>query len=517
MVDEPLRICLLSYRGNPRSGGQGIYVRLLSKELAAMGHEIDVWSGPPYPEIVPGSGVHLEKIPSLDLWNDEALFRTPSLAELKDPINRYEWIRTLLGGFVESRTFTWRVDGRLKQMGDAVPYDIFHDNQCLGMGLLEVQKRHPIIATIHHPITRDFKVAMESMPWWNLYRKFGLHRWYTSFLPEQIDVARKLERIMTISQASTDDIVDDFGIDRERVRMVGNGINLAVFEPRPEIERRENRLITTLSADVPLKGVAFLLEAFAVLRRERPELHLTVIGTPRKQSDTADRVKRLGIEDAVEFTGRVTADEIARRYAESTCAVVSSLYEGFGFPAGEAMACEVPLVSTRGGALPEVVGESGNGGILVEPGCANALADGIRTVLDATPDERRRMGRAGRERVLEHFSWRGTAERTVECYRELIAERAHARGERRVEVSVPAAAAAAVAAHAAEGAASAGVVANGNGRRAGFGGRRGANGNGNGRGTAHDSLTANGNGKSTNGNGIAEVAAETTLRVDDRA
>ena len=404
---------------------------------------------------------------------------------------------------------------RLKQMGDAVPYDIFHDNQCLGMGLLEVQKRHPIIATIHHPITRDFKVAMESMPWWNLYRKFGLYRWYTSFLPEQIDVARKLERVMTISQASTDDIVDDFGIDPTRVRMVGNGINLAVFEPRPEIERRENRLITTLSADVPLKGVAFLLEAFAQLRRERPELHLTVIGTPRKQSDTADRVKRLGIENAVEFTGRVTADEIARRYAESTCAVVSSLYEGFGFPAGEAMACEVPLVSTRGGALPEVVGESGHGGILVEPGCANALADGIRTVLDSTPDERRRMGRAGRERVLEHFSWRGTAERTVECYRELIAERSYARGEGRVEVSVPAAAApATVAARVATDANPTPVVANGNGRHAsGLGDRR----PGNGHGAAHDSLATNGNGKAVNGTGIAEATAGTTLRVDDRA
>lgn len=515
MVDEPLRICLLSYRGNPRSGGQGIYVRLLSKELAAMGHEVDVWSGPPYPEIVTDSGVHLEKIPSLDLWNDEALFRTPSLAELKDPINRYEWIRTLLGGFVESRTFTKRVDRRLKRMGDSVPYDIFHDNQCLGMGLLEVQKRHPVIATIHHPITRDFKVAMESMPWWNLYRKFGLYRWYTSFLPEQIDVARKLERVMTISQASTDDIVDDFGIDPARVRMVGNGINLAVFEPRPEIERRENRLITTLSADVPLKGVAFLLDAFAMLRRERPELRLTVIGTPRKQSDTADRVQRLGIADAVEFTGRVTADEIARRYAESTCAVVSSLYEGFGFPAGEAMACEVPLVSTRGGALPEVVGESGHGGILVEPGCANALADGIRTVLDSSPEERRRMGRAGRERVLEHFSWRGTAERTVECYRELIAERSHARGERRVEVSVPTAATAAVAAHAAESASPASVLANGHGRRASLGDRRVAGGNGHA--AAHDGLPANGNGQSANGNGVAEVATETTLRADDRA
>jgi glycosyltransferase involved in cell wall biosynthesis len=511
MVEEPLRICLLSYRGNPRSGGQGIYVRLLSKELAEMGHQVDVWSGPPYPEIVDAPGVSLLEIPSLDLWNDEALFRTPTLNELKDPINRSEWIRTLLGGFVESRTFTQRVDRRFRAMNGDVPYDIIHDNQCLGIGLLAIQKRLPVIATIHHPITRDYKVAMKSLPWWNLYRRGGLRRWYTSFLPEQIAVARKLDRILTISQASTDDIVEDFGIDATRVRMIGNGINLAVFEPHPEIERRENRLITTLSADVPLKGIAYLLDALAVLRRERPDLHLTVIGTPRKQMDTAERVKRLGLQDSVLFTGRVTADEIARRYAESTCAVVSSLYEGFGFPAGEAMACEVPLVSTRGGALPEVVGEGGETGVLVEPGSATALADGIRSVLDSTPEQRARMGRAGRKRVLEHFSWRGTATRTVECYRELIAERRHGRGEDRSTFSIPTTVPQPTASPELPRAGVTDSVAGDDGRV--------ANGNGH-AGTANGHHATNGNGHASNGKGVRKVATpdtESSVRADDRA
>jgi len=428
MSEKPLRICLLTYRGNPRSGGQGIYVRLLSRELAALGHEVEVWSGPPYPDLVDDPRIRLVELPSLDLWNEQALFRTPTFSELKDPINRAEWGRTMLGGFAEPRTFTLRALRRYRSLNGQAGFDIIHDNQCLGIGLLELQQLVPLATTIHHPITRDFRLALDSVPSWNLYRRFNLWRWFNSFLPMQVEVARGLERVLTISHASTRDIIDDFGIERSRCRMVGNGINLDVFHSKPEIERKPDRLITTLSADVPLKGISYLLEALAELRKERPSLHLTVIGSPRRESGTAELVHRLGLESAVRFTGRVQDVEIARCYAESTVAVVSSLYEGFGFPAGEAMACEIPLVSTRGGALPEVVGEGGDTGVLVEPGSARALAAGIRAVLDATPDARKDMGKAARERVVANFTWRRTAERHVEVYRELIAERAHARG-----------------------------------------------------------------------------------------
>jgi glycosyltransferase involved in cell wall biosynthesis len=428
MSETPLRICLLTYRGNPRSGGQGIYVRLLSRELAALGHDVEVWSGPPYPELVDDPRVRLVELPSLDLWNEDDLFRTPTLAELRDPINRAEWGRTMLGGFAEPRTFTMRVLRRYQGLNGSAGFDVVHDNQCLGMGLLELQRLVPLVTTIHHPITRDFRLALDAVPAWNLYRRFNLWRWFQSFLPMQVEVARGLERVLTISEASTADIVGDFGIERRRCRMVSNGINLDVFKPHPEIERVPDRLITTLSADVPLKGIAFLLRAVAELRKSRPAVHLTVIGSPRRESGTADLVRSLGLEQAVHFTGRVTDVEIARRYAGASVAVVSSLYEGFGFPAGEAMACEIPLVSTRGGALPEVVGEGGRTGLLVDTASVGALVDGIGSLLDAPTEVRVAMGEAARERVMGLFTWRRTAERHVEVYRELIAEREHARG-----------------------------------------------------------------------------------------
>ena len=237
MSDKPLRIGLLTYRGNPRSGGQGIYVRLLSRELAALGHGVEVWSGPPYPELVEDPRIRLVELPSLDLWNEDALFRTPTLGELKDPINRAEWGRTMLGGFAEPRTFTQRVLRRYRGLNGSAAFDIVHDNQCLGIGLLELQRLVPLVSTIHHPITRDFRLALGAVAPWNLYRRFNLWRWFKSFLPMQVEVARQLERVITISRASMEDIIADFGIDRSRCRMVSNGINVDVFQPMPQIER----------------------------------------------------------------------------------------------------------------------------------------------------------------------------------------------------------------------------------------------------------------------------------------
>ncbi len=424
MTEKPLRIALLTYRGNPRSGGQGIYVKLLSKELVDMGHQVDVWSGPPYPEL--DEGVGLVKVPSMDLWKGDKLRKVPRLEELKDPINRVEYCRTMTGQFPEMMTFLQRVDRKFRAVSDnGGAYDIVHDNQSLGDALLELNKRMPVVATIHHPITKDYTIEMKSMPLYAVKRRWGLWRWY-SFLAMQKRVACRLDRILTVSEASAADIHSELGVERDRLRVVGIGIDTEIFQPRAGVVRDKNQLITTLSADVPLKGLRYLLEALAILRRDRPEVHLKIIGRVRPRSGTKQMIRRLGVGDALTFTGKVEAHEIAEAYAHSYVAVVASLYEGFGLPAGEAMACEIPLVSTTGGALPEVVGTDGKTGVLVEPGNPEALAAGIRELLDAPEERRLAMGKAARKRVLDLFTWRKSAERTLENYREAIADRAPA-------------------------------------------------------------------------------------------
>jgi glycosyltransferase involved in cell wall biosynthesis len=422
---EPLRICLLTYRGNPRSGGQGIYIRLLSRALVDLGHRVDVWSGQPYPELLPGVG--FTAVPSLDLWNENTFFRYPTLRELKDPINVSEWTRTVTGGFPEPLTFCKRV-ARDFARGAAVRYDIVHDNQSLGPGLLDIQKRMPVVATIHHPVTVDRRIAIKAAR--GIKKRAGLIRWYT-FLGSQLRVSRRLDRILTISEASLRDLAREYDIAPERLRLVGNGINVEVFHPIPGMPRRDDLILTTLSNDSPLKGFKFLLQAYKALRAKRPSLELRVIGVPHKRSPSVEAVRKEGLDGIVQFTGRVDAEDIARHYAEATVAVVPSLYEGFGFPAGEAMACGVPVVSTRAGALPEGVGRDGRAGVLVEPGSGPALAEAIDALL-ADPDRRRGMGEAGRERVDALFTWRRAAERTVEAYREVIAERAGGLGTAKI-------------------------------------------------------------------------------------
>ncbi len=407
--NHPLRICLLTYRGNPTCGGQGVYIKHLSRALRDLGHQVDVVSGPPYPEL--DENITLRKLPSLDLYNPEHLFKVKKIRDLTSPVNQLEFIAMCLGVFPEPLTFGLRAYHYFRTK--LPPYDIVHDNQCLSYGIWGISRLgFPTVATVHHPITVDRDVDIKAAKSW--FRKLMVMRWY-SFLGMQRRVLRRLSHIITVSECSKKDISKDFKIPIHRFRVVPNGINTDIFHPLPHIERAKNRILVTNSADTPLKGLKYLLEAVASISKKR-SIRLTVIGTPKKNGDIKYLIRDLGIHDYVKFTGRIEYEDFARYYAEATMAVTPSLYEGFGLPAGEAMACGAAVISTAGGALPEVVG---NAGILVPPADKRALENAILSLLD-DPDKCHRLGQAGRERVKNLFTWHHAAKRTVEVYREAI-------------------------------------------------------------------------------------------------
>ena len=405
---QSLRICLLSYRSNPHCGGQGVYVRNLSRALTDLGHHVDVVSGPPDPQL--DDDISVFRLPCLDLYNPDALFRVPSLRELIDPINAWEWASVCTMGFPEPFTFGLRAYRFLQDRFDR--YDIVHDNQSLSYGLWAIMKHLPLVATIHHPITVDRKLAVQSVksPW----KKLQYIRWY-SFVGMQKRASLKLSKIITVSECAKKDISTDFDIPLRRFRVIPNGINLGLFRPIPEIEREKNRLIVTNSADTPLKGLYYLLQAVAEVSKSH-SIKLIVIGSPAKNNGIVDLIKDLGIGRMITFTGRIDAHEFACQYAKATMAVIPSLYEGFGLPVGEAMASGVPVISTTGGALPEVVGDAG---MLVPPADHQALAKAITTLLD-NPDRAKELGRAGYKRIQKHFTWKRAAEKSVDVYREVI-------------------------------------------------------------------------------------------------
>ncbi len=293
-------------------------------------------------------------------------------------------------------------------------FDIVHDNQTLGYGVLALQQAGlPVLETIHHPITVDRRLELEHAPNW--YKRWSLGRWY-SFTSMQTQVARRLGRVVTVSENSFNDIVADHKVDPDRMAIVPVGVDPDVFRPLDDVARVPGRLVTTASADVTMKGLRYLLEALAKLRTERDDVHLVVIGKEKPGGPSSQTIDRLGLRDHVSFVTGVPEHRIIELYSEAEVAVVPSLYEGFSLPAIEAMSCGCPLVATTGGAIPEVVGTDGETAMLVPPGDADALAERIRTALD-DPESSRRIGLAGRKRVQDNWSWRHTAERTVEQYR----------------------------------------------------------------------------------------------------
>ncbi len=415
--ERPLRIALLTYRGKPHVGGQGIYTRHLAKALVDMGHQVEVFSGQPYPHL--DDGTVLNELPSLDIYNDHFPMRMPGLWELKHLADFVEVTAFSMGSFPEPLAFSVRAFDALRGRRD--DFDLVHDNQSLGYGLLALKRLGwPLIATIHHPITVDRRLETAAAA--SLYKKLTLTRWY-SFTRMQTEVARRIERVITVSENSWKDIHREHKVPYERMHVVPVGVDPEQFKPLPSVGRRPGHLITTASADVAMKGLSFLLEALAKLRTEREDLHLTVIGRKKEGGKSADTIERLGLTDHVEFVTGVTDERIVELYAQAELAVVPSLYEGFSLPAIEAMACGVPVVATTGGALPEVVGKDGETALLVEPGDANALAARINEAL-LSPSLRERVGAAGRQRVIKQWSWRHTAAGTVEQYRALLDDQA---------------------------------------------------------------------------------------------
>ncbi len=414
-----LRIALISYRSEPYCGGQGVYVRHLSRALRDRGHRVDVLSGEPYPELDPGVG--LVPLPGMNCYGYPR-FRDAladrGLCSLRD---LREWLGIVSGGFPEPRLFGERArDWLLARAGE---YDLVHDNQSLCYGLLQLQKRGvPVVSTIHHPITRDMRHALQREERWGI--RLLIRRWH-SFLRMQKRVARGLRRIVTVSSASLGDIEEDFGVAARNMEIVPNGVDTELFRPLSDISPHPLRIMATASADVPLKGLAYLLRALDLLRRELPGIELRVLGKCGENGRTARLIRDLGLEDRVSFCSGLSREEVAAEYARSSVAVVPSLYEGFGLPAVEAMACGKPLVSTTGGALPEVVGDAGE---LVPPADAGALAEATGRIL-RRPEYAGELARRARQRVEHNFTWDCAARRMEAVYRGLLAETVSTHGE----------------------------------------------------------------------------------------
>ena len=393
---QKLNIAILSYRSAQFGGGQGVYIRDISLALKIKGHNVDVISGPPYPNL--HDGINLIKLPGLNLF--ETFSFRDRLKKFYKKKNKnfddyYEFFSVLLGGFPEPKTFGKRAYRYLKLNNH---YDLIIDNQSLSYGMIDIQKRFPFIEIIHHPITFDYKYELSSSK--KIKYRISRHRWY-SFLKMQKKVAPYIKRIITPSKSSKKGIVDEFNCNKANITVINNGIDTNEFSPVNEVTRNEFRLITTASADVPLKGLDFSLKALKKLKKDFPNMHLIVIGLIKKGGHTEKLIKKLDLENDVTFKSNLTKNEIKDCYSKSSIAIVSSLYEGFGYPVIEAMSCEVPLIATNVSSIPELTSEFAK---LVDPKNEEMIYQSVKDIL-AEYDKYKKIAIKGRQHVIKNFNW----------------------------------------------------------------------------------------------------------------
>ena len=405
-MNHKLNIAISSYRSAPFGGGQGIFVYELSKALQALGHKVDIISGPPYPSLE--SGVNLIKSPGLDLFSTFVfrdrliLFKNKKNKSLDD---WFEFFSALMGGFPEIKTF----GNRLKVLLKDSPYDIVLDNQSLSYGILQVQNNIPVIEIVHHPITKDYKYDIQFSK--GIIQKLSKWRWF-SFLRMQKKVAPQINVISTPSLNSKNDIEKDFNVIKENIFVIPNGIDHIKFSPKNHIERIPGQLITTASADVPLKGLDFTLQAISQLKKDYPTIRLIVIGAPRPGGHTERLIQKLNIEANIIYKTNLTKEEIAIEYAHSNIAIVSSLYEGFGFPVGEAMACSIPLIATNVASIPEITSTYAE---LIPERDSKSIERAIRNIL-LDPFTYQNRANEGRKHIINNFDW----EKIAQSYENLI-------------------------------------------------------------------------------------------------
>ncbi len=419
-MGRPLRICFVAYRGNMRCGGQGVYLWFLARELARMGHGVDVVVGPPYPDPMPFAR-ELRRLRNELFWEKwfqgggASVLPREGALRVFQPLNFYELAASWMGFLPEPFAFSVRALRDLaRRLAAGARYDLVHDVQCLGWGILGIRALGlPVVTTIHHPLTIDRRASFARDR--SLAEAIGTMQFYPAGM--QGFVARRIDRVLTSSRSSARDLEADFGVRPERVRMVANGVDTELFRPDPACERDPDAILCVGRASDPNKGVRTLVEALALLPAS---VQLTLVDDDSAENPARRRAAELGCADRLRLVGRIPIEELLALYRRSALVVVPSRHEGFGLPAVEAMACGTPVVASRAGALPEVVGTAG-GGILVEPESSQALAKGIAQLLEQ-PAARTELGQRGRRGVEAAYAWPRVAEATAEVYAELLAE-----------------------------------------------------------------------------------------------
>jgi glycosyltransferase involved in cell wall biosynthesis len=409
-----MRIALLTYRGNMYCGGQGIYAANLAREWKRAGHEVHVFAGPPLPSLDPGIPLHTISNDNVFGRKYPDYFDPQRPFSLLKPLSLWELGVSRFGVFPEMQTFGARLLRQWPRFQQRYQFDIVFDNQSLNWGLLGIRAMGvPVVSVIHHPlhIDREADFSIDR----RLSKKIKRTLYFPLWMQQQ--VAPRLDKLVTVSQASRFEIERYFRIPQKEISVVYNGTDTDVFRPIPSIEKEHDLLFVGRTEDRK-KGIGTMLEALTLL----PDSVTLKIADGRIPPDglVPRMIRRYGLEKRVAVVDRMLeVDELVEQYATARIALVPSFFEGFGFPASEAMACGLPVVANAAGALPEVIGSDGHAGRLVPQRDAPAMARAIGEIL-AEPGRATEMGHNARRRIQRVFRWSDAAAGLVEVFEETL-------------------------------------------------------------------------------------------------
>ena len=404
-----LKIALLSYRSDPFSGGQGIYLKNLSDALIRRGHKITIFSGNPLPDVnrnidlieikTPGFFESFEFKKRIDIFKN---YPDKKIFDYQD------FFDSITGVFSEPIYFAKRLENNKEFLKKAKSFDIFHDNQSISNFSNLISDR--LITTVHHPvyIDRDIDIQFEK----KFLKKISIKRWY-SFLSFQKNNLKKSKIIITPTQSSKNDIANLFSFDRSRIEVLWNGINIKKVESfKPK--KFTSNLVSIISSDVPMKNLEIVLKSLNDLSDDGFSIKLKIIGDLREKNNNL--IKELQIEDKIEFLPKLSRDQLIENLDNSDIGICPSIYEGFGFPLVEMMSRGLPVIASNGGSLPELLSESG---LTFDPFDKDDLTAKIKQMIENT-NLREKFALNSLNRMDDFFDWDEYAMKLEPLYQKIL-------------------------------------------------------------------------------------------------
>ena len=403
-----LKIALLSYRSDPFSGGQGIYIKNISEALHNRGHEITIFSGNPLPEV--NKAIKVVRIETPGFFETfDSLERLKIFTSLeKNRLNFMDFFETFTGTFTEPVFFGERLVKNKYFQETIDEFDIFHDNQSISSYPETVLKK--LVTTLHHPIHVDKEIDLTSEK--SFLKRLSIKRWY-SFLNFQKKNLKAVKKVISPSLSSKNDICRYFDYPSKNISVIWNGINLddCKFHQR---ESFNANFVTIISADVPMKNLKTVLKALYLLKQEGINAKLTIIGDLRE--DNNKLIDRLGLTKEITYKSKLPRKQLIQSLNNADIGIAPSKYEGFGFPLVEMIATGLPVIVSDKASLPEL---AGNAGLIFNSSDSNDLKEKMKELIENAA-LRNKVTENSKLRRDDFFGWDEYAKKLEDLYKEII-------------------------------------------------------------------------------------------------